>query len=361
MPNLFQYALIALCLGGCTSAPPPTPSSPKPSPLSRTESREPHPAVPVPDYARACNDLGLTMLRRLPPTNQVCSPFAANLTQLRLGEFETKQAHQAAQVMATNPFQELRETLFVAHPSAERRESGSLEVQPLTQVAVEQWYRDTTGGKIAGTIPRGPVDALLLQAMVIDLHWTEPFEPELTRPGAFRTRRGAIQVPTMRGRLSCEVSQGSEFRLIAVSVDEPDLEFWWVLPDRDNGLDGVLRQLRPESLDRLRSRAKWMEVDLEMPRFSLFTHLSLLDPPLSLPVPQRRGGMVTQMHQVCLAEVGEKGARVTTLAESVIASATPESRPQPIPIKIDHPALFLIWHRPSGLVLAWGRLEEPRP
>lgn len=66
-------------------------------------------------------------------------------------------------------------------------------------------------------------------------------------------------------------------------------------------------------------------------------------------------------HKTFLA-LDEKGteAAAATAAMMVPMSRVGGPRPQPIEVRVDHPFIYAIQHRPSGACLFLGRLNDPR-
>jgi serine protease inhibitor len=51
---------------------------------------------------------------------------------------------------------------------------------------------------------------------------------------------------------------------------------------------------------------------------------------------------------------------MVTASESPSTEGTLSSVPQPIEVRVDHPFLFAIQHRKTGLCLFLGRVTDPR-
>jgi len=65
-------------------------------------------------------------------------------------------------------------------------------------------------------------------------------------------------------------------------------------------------------------------------------------------------------HKTFLA-LDEKGTEAAAATAVVMARAMAMiQEPQPIEVRVDHPFLFAIQHRPSGACLFLGRVTDPR-
>jgi serpin B len=152
-----------------------------------------------------------------------------------------------------------------------------------------------------------------------------------------------------------------------------------VLPDKVDGLAAVEQSLDAPRLERWNAALQECRVDVGLPRFTI-------DPtqPLELSQPLAALGMVTafsplradftgmaeppnptdanRLHISSVAHkafvrVDEKGTEAA--AATSVEMVTMSSPPPVEPFNGDHPFLFFIVHRASGLVLFMGRVAEP--
>ena len=62
---------------------------------------------------------------------------------------------------------------------------------------------------------------------------------------------------------------------------------------------------------------------------------------------------------LALDEQGTEAAAATAVAMAKM-TAIVGAKPKPVEVRVDHPFLFAIQHRPSGACLFLGRITEPR-
>jgi serpin B len=188
-------------------------------------------------------------------------------------------------------------------------------------------------------------------------------------------------VPTMsqQGRFGYARHQG--FTAVTMPYSDSRVQLLILLPDKVDGLAELEKQVTPESLAAC-GTAVPQEVILHLPKFKL-------EPPsLPLSVALQSLGMRSAFDlppgsanfermspgkgdgPLCVSEVfhktflaldeqGTEAAAATAVLETTFG-VSPIVLTPPIEVRVDHPFLFAIQHRPSGACLFIGRLTEPR-
>ena len=64
-------------------------------------------------------------------------------------------------------------------------------------------------------------------------------------------------------------------------------------------------------------------------------------------------------HKTFLA-LDEKGTEAAAATAVSMALRAAMQKPEPLEVRVDHPFLFAVQHRPSGACLFLGRVTEPR-
>jgi serine protease inhibitor len=230
----------------------------------------------------------------------------------------------------------------------------------------------STRGLIEDLIQPGMVDAgtraVVVNALYLKASWTKPFSKSATRPQAFRTPGGSVEVPTMRttGQLPYAARDG--WTLVSVPAGEGVVADV-LLPDGD------LTPLDPATLTGLLDSARQTEVALELPRVKVRGQASLLEPLSALGI--RRlfsqeadlsgvtGGLEglrvdAAVHKAVLTldEAGLEGAAATAVMMTRLASISVP--PRPIHVRVDRPFLLLIRHRPTHTLHFLTQITDPR-
>lgn len=275
---------------------------------------------------------------------------------------------------------------------------------------INDWVAEHTAQKINESIPPGMLDALtrmvLVNAIYFKGEWQEPFDEAQTEPGPFTRADGqTLTVPFMNtfvySRYAAFNSDGSWFATpVTIDSDNPprcypddggfailDLPYKGeavsmliVVPRDAANLPAVERTLRTRPLADWASHLQQKLVRVELPKFRLETTTLLSDvlrrmgmsrvwvPTTSADAanlsgissgtsPEERLYLSEAIHKTFL-EVNEKGTEAagdTALVDLVGA----EEEPFTPEFKADRPFLVCIRHRPTGLVLFLGRVNDP--
>ncbi|HWO26457.1 MAG TPA: serpin family protein [Kofleriaceae bacterium] len=274
---------------------------------------------------------------------------------------------------------------------------------------INQWVADQTEQRIRDLLPPGSIDPatrlVLVNAIYFLADWLNPFEKEATSalpftvaPGQTRSAMMMVQQNTYRMAKTDGVSvlelpyaggdaaRGELFHRLGLAdvLELPyvggDAAMIIVLPDQAFGLEAVEASLDTARLTRWMQALTSQEIILWLPRF-------VIDPPAALelgwelqalgmvrafdreradftgiaspPQPADRLFISAVFHKafVRVDEQGTEAAAATAVVE--VDGAAPEPEPV-LELKIDHPFLFFIVDRASGLVLFMGRVTDPQ-
>lgn len=249
---------------------------------------------------------------------------------------------------------------------------------------INQWVAQQTRDKIVDLLPAGSIDPLtrlvLVNALYLDARWAFPFEPERTRPGAFRAPAGEAQVPMMHATRSLSFSEGAGVKVLEMPYRGGDFVMDVILPDAPDGLAALEARLSAAQL------AQWCEglsarrVDVTLPRFrvggatvALREAMSALGMPRAFerdgadflamsnpPNPAERLYISNAYHQV-FVDVREAGTEAAAATAVVMAARGGMMQvEQPARFVADHPFLWVIRERETGAVLFMGRVNDPR-
>ena len=230
----------------------------------------------------------------------------------------------------------------------------------------------STRGLIEDLIPAGLLTgdtrAVVVNALYLQASWLTPFTASDTRPRELRTPGGPVEVPTMRATRRLPYATGGGWTLVSVPAGEGVVADV-LLPD------GELTPLDAGTLTGLLDSATPREVALELPRVKVRGQASLLEPLSALGIRLLfsqeadlsgvTGGVEglrvdAAVHKAVLTldEKGLEGAAATAMMMTRLASiSTP---PRPIPVRVDHPFLLLIRHRPTHTLHFLTQITDPR-
>ena len=209
----------------------------------------------------------------------------------------------------------------------------------------------------------------LADAVYFDGAWTEPFDPDETKPRRFTRPDGtAAEVPTMHADDTFDYFENDDVQAVRISYGvEGDISFVAVI-----ARDG----LEPPAV------ADWDALQLSarrgtvaVPRFNASSALELVDVLTALglgalfrPGPDFDGlfsggepkalGRVLHNARVDVDERGTRAAAVTVA--TAIAVSAPYRPEPPFELRLDRPFLWAIEDRRTGTILFLGIVTDPR-
>jgi serpin B len=245
---------------------------------------------------------------------------------------------------------------------------------------VNRWAAEATHDRIKEIL--GP-DAITAETRLVVANavyfygdWEAPFQKSATQPAPFKvSATESREVPLMfqAGHFGFAASEGMKVLELPYAGGEASLLL--VLPDAVDGLGAIEARLSPERLRSWTAALHVVEVKVWVPRFeidppalSLARPLGELGMPAALDPDQadltgiaRLGGQerltVTGVFHKAFVKLDEKGTEAAAVT-AVAAAATASVEPEPVEFRADHPFLFFLRDRKSGLVLFMGRIAD---
>lgn len=250
---------------------------------------------------------------------------------------------------------------------------------------INTWVEKQTQDRLHNLIPAGALDEytrlVLVNAIYLKATWSNPFSANETQPQPFHIDGDKAQnVPTMSAQRNFGYAKQNGFSVVAVPY-VGDLQFLILLPDAVDGLAQLETKLTPELLAEC-AQLKWSEVNLHLPKLKIPAHemelsraLKSLGMKSAFDEPRGSANFngiaprkpddylaisdVFHMTFLSLDEKGTEAAAATAIVMTMRSGIALEP-PKPIEVKVDHPFLFAIQHRPSGTALFIGRVSDPR-
>lgn len=292
---------------------------------------------------------------------------------------------------------------FKGDPEGERR-------------AINQWVAGRTQGRIPELLGPGDVARdtrmVLLNTIFLKAEWLKPFEKTRTKPAPFTlANEETIDVPLMHGPGREDVSYGAfhgdgtrfrtphlvpaapgaerpqtypggdGFQLLSMPYRGRALEMLVLLPQRVDGLESLsmlvseanverwLTQLEPRETtvylprfegrsrfllrDTLRALGVQLAFDMERADFSRMVHVDDGEPPLYL----------SELIHEAFVKIDEEGTEAAAATAAIMAPGAAVQAPSLVPFvpvfRADHPFLYLIRDRETGVILFVGRYVRP--
>ncbi len=252
---------------------------------------------------------------------------------------------------------------------------------------INSWVEDQTRERIKDLIPEGGVTAetrlVLVNALYFKAAWKDDFNKALTANLPFLVNGSSpAPVPTMYQQENYGYTKEAGFTAVTVPYTGMALHLLIVLPDANDGLPALEKTLTPAQLAKLARASMAKEVKLFLPKFkmepgtlALADHLktrgmkSAFDEPkgsadfsrMAARTPEDYLAISEVFHKtfIALDEEGTEAAAATAVAMPLPSAIGPEPE-KPVEVRVDHPFLFAIQHRESGVCLFLGRVTDPR-
>jgi serpin B len=247
---------------------------------------------------------------------------------------------------------------------------------------INTWVAEQTEQRIRDLLPPGSLGAdsrlVIVNAIYFLADWAHQFDSQQTSDAEFFVNgKQAKRVPTMHMQSSLQHAKAEGAALLELPYKGGSAAMYIVLPDKRDGLADLERGLAAK-LKTLQSKLADERVMVSLPRFVIDSPqpLRLAKPLQALGIKQAFdrtkadltgiAALADQEDRLFLGEVMHKAfVKVDeqgTEAAAATAIAVPAGGPPPraTPFTADHPFLFLIVDRESGLILFIGRVVDPK-
>lgn len=272
------------------------------------------------------------------------------------------------------------------------------------RLQINQWISKHTQQKINDLLPPGSIDAMtrmvLANAIYFRGTWQEPFNESQTedkdffnqgtnkvhvsmmskwcstsRYAAFNSDGSPFATPRMlaEGTAPSRGYPTDGFQVVELAYNGGDLSMFVVLPMQPTGLAALIGSLTSEQVDQWEQTLAVRNFELQLPRFKLEVTYDLNRALNQLGMKAAfdansadftgmgsEGLFISRVLHKAFIEVNEKGTEAAAATAVVMAVTAAPAREIPFNPQFiaDHPFLFLIKHRPSGLTLFVGKVES---
>jgi serpin B len=247
---------------------------------------------------------------------------------------------------------------------------------------INGWVEDQTEKRIANLLPAGALDELtrlvLVNAIYFLADWANPFEKTATHDEPFDVSPTVKKnVPTMHEVGHFGYAQEGGAKILELPYKNNEASMLIVLPDAKDGIAAVEKSFDAKKLESVRKALAGSRVAVSLPRFQLEpetmplgTDLMALGMPLAFdkekadfsamakPADPRERLYIAKVFHKAFVKVDEKGTEAAA-ATAVVMAAGGAAPSKPLEFKADHPFLFFIVEKTSGIVLFMGRVSDP--
>ncbi len=244
--------------------------------------------------------------------------------------------------------------------------------------AINNWVLKQTHGRVRELIQPSQITkdtrVQLINTAYFKAAWLAEFMPDETKPEDFFRRDGSkIKRPLMRQTGWFSIVAGENIQAISLGYYGNETEMVVMLPDSKDGLAALERRLSPSWLGGWLTKlanTQGREVTLMLPKFKLEQRRELTEKLIGMGLKtaftvsadftamsaEQDIKLESVVHQVYL-DVDEKGSEAAAASDIGMAAAADAGPPPPPPkiFRADHPFIFLIRDKRTGVILFMGR------
>jgi len=250
---------------------------------------------------------------------------------------------------------------------------------------INLWVEEQTLQRIRGLIPDGALTNLtklvLVNAIYLKAPWAKEFNKQATESRIFQiSGTGNEPVPTMGLTSRIGYAKRDGYTAVTLPYIGGDLQFLILLPDEADGLAALEAKMDAGMLSSC-AKLEARQVALFLPKFKmepptvkLNDQLQSLGMKTAFDIPPGSANFdlmaprtpsqylfikyVFHKTFISVDENGTEAAAATAVVMMLRSAVMHEA--EPVEVRVDHPFLFAIQHRPSGACLFLGRVTDPR-
>ena len=234
--------------------------------------------------------------------------------------------------------------------------------------AINQWASDHTDGMINEVLNESEFDpsalSYLLNALYFKGLWSHPFDVDMTREEVFE---GGNTVPMMQETwFSLKYAENELYQMVWLPYGNMTYQMEIILPRKGKTLDEVVEHLNGTNWQ---LEGQSTMVSVKLPRFDTDTEIDLKDILSALGMPSvfscedadlsnlcmdNNGEdlFISKMKQVAKIKLNEQG---TVAAAVTIEDITGSDGRKPVEFYANHPFLYVISERSTGIILFIGQ------
>jgi serpin B len=252
------------------------------------------------------------------------------------------------------------------------------------RVRINRWVEEQTERRIKDLLPNNAINTrsrlVLVNAVYFLAEWQAPFEKSATREETFKAdgSRG-VKAQMMHQISQLRVSKRPDASMLELPYQGGSVSMLVLLPNRANGLSALEAGISATKISEWRKGLVQKRVNLTLPRFELRSaSIDLKESLKELGMrdafdsdnadfsgitqtkdPRDRLKLDAVMHKA-FVKVEEKGTEAAAAtAVGMGTTGGPPAEEQVETFRVEHPFLFAIIDRASGLLLFLGRINDP--
>jgi len=244
---------------------------------------------------------------------------------------------------------------------------------------INEWVEKQTNDRIEDLIPQGLIDPMtrlvLTNAVYFKSNWAHKFSKYATKDKPFRLLDGkTADVPQMARQGKYGYAETEDLQVLSLPYRANQLDMIVLLPRANDGLGKLEKQLNATNLAEWTKALKTEDVRVTLPKwkfessFTLKKTLEAMGMKLAFVWPGADFTAMSPTGELYISEaihkafvaVDEEGTEAAAATAVMMAAGAAPMRPkEPKVFTADHPFVFLIRHKASGVILFMGRVTNP--
>lgn len=260
---------------------------------------------------------------------------------------------------------------------------------------INAWIESKTNGKIKDLIPAGGITRwttiVIANALYFHSKWQYQFDSAKTVSGSFHVSPvETIQVPFMKltANLMYGISETLRATILELPYSNQNFSMLIMLPDASQGIDSLVKELKPSHIDDILQNMFEDEISVELPKFNSEHEFELAGPLYSMGIRNLFDPRFADLsgfladNQLSTNETGRnsihdptKKVTVNSVVHKVFVSVTEEGteaaattamlmarsgRPAfPTRFVVDRPFLYMIRDKNTNIILFIGSVRRP--
>jgi len=238
---------------------------------------------------------------------------------------------------------------------------------------INQWVIEKTRGNIRELISPDSITPLtqviLVNAIYFKGFWQEAFDTADTQQKPFILENGNKKSVLMMQQTSkFDYFENKSFQFLQLPYKKSDLQMIIILPKENTSLLQVQKLLNPTLFADALKNAANIKVTVSLPRFKLLETMDLKKILNNLGIVDMFSKnanfsrlsstplFISSVLQKAMIEVNESGTTATAATATALFGAAPA---KPVQFNANHPFLFYIIDKKTGLILFMGKVAEP--
>jgi len=263
-----------------------------------------------------------------------------------------------------------------------RNYGGSLEEVDFAEFEavrkqINGWVEKQTRDKIKELIQPGNIDGntrlVLTNAIYFKGAWADPFKKELTKTEPFHVDADrTVPVELMHQQHEFAYMETDDMQAVELPYAGQRLSMVVLLPKKVDGLAALEKQLTAEMINRWVEQLRGREVELSLPKFTMTCQFELAATLQAMGmtdafsgkadfsgISTAEGMAISKVIHKAFVEVNEEGTEAAAATAVLMGPTGAFRKPAPpVVFRADHPFVFMIRDRETGVILFVGRMVD---